>query len=689
MSTDDRGKLPSYEFHGVQFRGVSGGNHVADCPLCGKEDHFYVDAETGMYTCHKECGNGNLYTFFVKYHQRLFEETTLADYKILAKAKGIPANTLKKFELAWDPAFDRWLLPAFKINKAGNRIIANLYAWRYPDQDGKSKIWPTTGMIHSLINWDKLAKAPSHHSVMVCEGHWDTMALHWLAERNSKRNVQIVGVPGAKIFKPDWVGAMEQREVILIYDNDSDGRSGQDKATHLLTGLATRIFQIQWPVELAKGYDVRDFVVENKRKPAKSWKDLHSNLEVAKAEKVYQADVDVEEIPTFEEVISKCKETMHLDQNMIDGFAIVYATVLSAQIPGDPLWIFIVGPAGCGKTMSVRGMEKSPYVIFRSKLTPYTLVSGWRTDSGEDPSLLPLLNSKCLVLKDFTEVLTMPRADQEILYGTLRGAYDGRVEVQYGNGLFRRYDNTFFSLVAAVTPVIHSDNRASLGERFLKYEFVRSSNGHTVDHSKQVRAAMNNAIEMVTAEKGSQDLINRFISQKVDLKSLPRPPAWFFERIIGLSQIITYLRAAVKRKSGGDMPYRPQPEVGTRLAKQLMRLGMCLTQVFRTEFNERIYSIVEQVAFDTATGWSLDVVNVVMKHYPDCVKFQTLVAEAVIPHTTLKRRLDDLVHLQAIEQVQAPKKGRGRPEHAYRVSKIIEDLWIKAGLDKKVTHDSD
>ena len=317
---------------------------------------------------------------------------------------------------------------------------------------------------------------------------------------------------------------------------------------------------------------------------------------------------------------------------MVDGLAIMYATVLSIQLPGDPIWMFIVGPPGCGKTLLLNSFRNSPWAVYRSSITPKSLISGYVTSDGVDPSLIPRLRGKCFMLKDYTEIVSMPREAQDEIYGIFRGAFDGHCEKTFGNGLYRCYPDCYFSMLACVTEVIHGDDRAALGERFLKYNLVQ---GTTLDPTKHIESAITGMATQVETESKLQGVSAAFTNRDMEQESIPSPEPWFIQRVIALSRCIGHLRATVARTGRDELIYRPTPEVGTRLAKQLVKLAQCLAVVLgKKRIDMDCYRLIYQVAIDTATGWNLDIFLFLMDNFPRPVLKEEIEIAARIASTT-------------------------------------------------------
>jgi hypothetical protein len=106
---------------------------------------------------------------------------------------------------------------------------------------------------------------------------------------------------------------------------------------------------------------------------------------------------------------------------------VVIATYIANRFNTDPVWMMIIAPPSNTKTELLRAFDGHKDAYFISNLTPSTLVSGIIPKRGRpDPSLLPHLNDKIVILKDFTTVLSIRSEQQQEILAQLREAYDGQ-----------------------------------------------------------------------------------------------------------------------------------------------------------------------------------------------------------------------------------------------------------------------
>ena len=127
----------------------------------------------------------------------------------------------------------------------------------------------------------------------------------------------------------------------------------------------------------------------------------------------------------------------------------------------------------------------------------------------------------------------------------------------------------------------------------------------------QVKQAINNSIKQQIPEEELQEVATAFIEHLFDTcdpDKLPPVPQWYINRIVGLSQLVATVRATVSRKAG-ELVYRPTPEVGTRLSKQLIKMSQCMAMIQGKKTVDRsCYSLICRVAMDTCYGWHRDVI---------------------------------------------------------------------------------
>jgi hypothetical protein len=154
----------------------------------------------------------------------------------------------------------------------------------------------------------------------------------------------------------------------------------------------------------------------------------------------------------------------------------ILGTVAANLMPGDPLWLLIVGPPGGGKTELLQPIAALPSAIVTSTLTEASLLSGTPTRERAQDATGGLLRevgkSGILVCKDFGSVLNMHRETRATVLAALREIYDGNWTRRLGTDGGRTlswYGKLGF--IGACTSSIdnHHAVMTAMGERFIMY----------------------------------------------------------------------------------------------------------------------------------------------------------------------------------------------------------------------------
>jgi 5S rRNA maturation endonuclease (ribonuclease M5) len=667
--------LAPFEFHGVTFTAVKGKEKIASCPFGCPDDsktgqgHFFVNHTNGKFCCKKCTKEGNAYTFLKHFHAYHLKHTKKDHYVELSDLRRIPWQQFKDDGFAYDADNDRWLLPA--NNPKGS--LGNLYAYEWKAKD--AKLFGTTGCAQQLGFADEIkAVGP----IYICEGQWDAVALRWLFAKCKidPASYSIVYAPGATTFKNEWVSIFKNREVILLFDNDPTGRTGMDKVQKLLEKTCT-VRQVQWPAAVPTKYDIRDFVTERIDDPKRAYRQLHGIIATEQRSTGTKLTRT-----TFKSVLADFKKVIHVSKTFEDALAVVMAVSISAMTPRDPLWLFLVGPPGVGKTLLIHaflGMPEKTH--FLSKLTKQSLVSGMSAgsdDNGDenDPSVLSQIKNKCLFVEDYTTIKSMPLTVQEELFGLLRSVFNGKYDETFGNFVSRKYEDHWFSMVAGVTDVIHGDDRASLGERFLKIDMV----GEDVNEELHLHSALQDVVGKSRDDKKLRDSVAAFLNRPFKSSDLPGVPAWFHNRIVALAALGSRMRASVERR-GAELLYRPRHEFGTRLVKQLAKLGRFIAYVLgKPKVDEVVYRLVQKVAFDTVVGFNVEILHALYTNSAG-LHIPQLIDKLQLSHTTIDRRLQDLQELRVVcRSSEVRKDAKGRPQYTWHLVPHVRELWKAAEI---------
>lgn len=666
-----------FETHGVEFSGMRGDEFYGTCPFTGKANKFYVNRKTWLWDSKTAGMSGNV----AKFLEEVTEEykSNLEDELIdrLSRHRKIPPSSLKIWEMGWDG--QHYTIPVRDIN--GKIVDIRMY-------DIKHKLMRSTAGCHvGLLGADQL-KERLHEPVYVCEGEWDAMALRWLLRKQKAPGIA-VAVPGAGIFKKEWAKWFQGRRVFALYDHDEPGRKGEQTLYQRIGSIAKGMMFAHWPEELPNGFDVRDWIVYGIRKGTldKCLERLHllfkkmprrsGGVQRTQDGKVIRLMARVESpklerpdtVPTLEDVHKVYRKWLHLPNT--DAIDVMLATAMSQEMDGPPVWMFLVSPPGGAKTITLSGLTDYEKAYSTSSLTAHALISGSNERGAADPSLVPRLNGKVLVIKDFTSILNMRENEKEEIFGILRDAYDGRCGKVFGNGVERNYES-HFTIIAAVTPSIYEvgSRHAALGERFLKY--VMGDNLHHHQEEDIISRAIENVDKDTRIKEELASVTGVFLQYGFDNIKPPKLDNVLHQRIIRLAQLGARLRGTVSRNQyhQDEMTGRPFAEVGSRLGIQLSKIARSLSLIRgKTLVGEFEYSLVKKIMLDTVSQRNEDIVRAMWLYGQDkALTLQDLAAHTRYPTTTLRRLLEDMNLLKVVRR--EGKSGSGF-SHSWRLTDYI------------------
>jgi len=366
-------------------------------------------------------------------------------------------------------------------------------------------------------------------------------------------------------------------------------------------------------------------------------------VEISPGKWVRKDRIGMTETNNREMLLRTLREWLYIeDTQAVD---ILYGVALSHYLPGEPVWLFLIGAPGGTKTELLRAFQGEPFYTI-STLTPQTLISGLNTKGKVD--LLPNLNGKVLIVKDFTSILSRDSQEQAQIFADLRGCYDGYLEKAFGSGVGKKSYHAKFDLIAGVTPAIDMYRviHGILGERFLKCRI------HT-DEAK----AIDKAAELMGKEDAMRTSLANGVSDCIAyyakrIKELPIPTCDgnFLEQIKALGNITAKLRSEVARDRYHTVLYYPEAEIGTRLTKQLLKLAQALA-IFYEHANighDEIRCLI-RIARDSIPRQRLEIVKVVVdtEEYLDSTKVGEV---SNTPTQTAKETLEELWMLKLIDR---------------------------------------
>ena len=635
------------QFGFIEGTPASGGHVRGRCPFCQKQDHFYINVtnENKAWDC-KKCGRSG---GFQKFLQEVATFALGKNIPELSNDRGLSEKTLEDAEAGFING--NWILPVWDMTK---EKILNIKIY-----DG-TNFKNTAGCSTSMYGLWMLPK--KYDDIYLAEGEWDYLALKNAGAR------AMLAVPGAGTFKTESIPLFLGKRTYLLYDNDESGRRGRDKAINLLTPVSGELYTLEWPAGTPEGHDVRDIFKKKKEETLAYINPLCQRVSGSRGGVVVYSE-DIKPLDSIDEAYKVFHKWLLMkDNELLD---VIFGTVLGNRIGGDPVWMFIVAPPGGCKSEPLMTLTGGAGIETLSSLSPATLISG-HSLQGNDPSLIPLLDGKTLVIKDFTVIMGLPETERKEIQSILRDAYDGECKKVFANGVTRSYKSKF-GIIAGVTPAIetYADENTSLGERFLRWrnwlptdfggrkKYIERALAN-VSFESQMRLELSSAAKRILLANYS----NRIPSVSKEDSA----------KLICISDWISSMRGVVTRdRFRRNALYKPSPELGTRLCKELMKLYTGIGMLHGS-IDKSCFDAIKNVAKSSVNARYLDILNFIVRKGLNRIYTAKELQSAVgLSMDTVSILLDDLLLLKVMT------KGI---DGSWKVHISFQQLTIDTGLYK-------
>jgi hypothetical protein len=324
----------------------------------------------------------------------------------------------------------------------------------------------------------------------------------------------------------------------------------------------------------------------------------------------------------------------------------VLGTVAANYLPGDPVWLGLIGPPSSGKTEILNSTALLPRVVQAGTLTAAALLSGTprkQHDKGAKGGLLQQIGDFGIIaLKDFGSILSMRPDTKAETLAALREIYDGRWTRLLGtDGGKQLHWEGKLGLIFGATGVIdaHYSVLATMGDRFLLNRLALVQDGQ-FEHALKHAGSANGRMRRELAEAVG----HLFAGRRSEARPISKEETASLNKTISL---MVRLRAPVERD-------RHSREVEAIYgAEGTARVGMMLVQllagldVLGVERKQAL-ALVESVAMDSVPPIRRGAYEIVEK-YSD-VDTADVALSLGLPTNTVRRALEDLAAYRLVER---------------------------------------
>lgn len=692
-----------YYIHGVDLtKGTP--EMIGDCPFCGKEKHYFVNAMTGQYDC-KSCGvKGNATTFLTELHE--MSSSSPEDLRELAENRGVKVSTLQFCDIKRSALTDAYYLPVRNVK--GN--IINLFRSEAETNGNGSTKFPVYSAPapcrQQLYLRDKLRK---NSTVFICEGHWDSVAwvealLH-LQQRGDKvvkkgrpdpenslyASYDIAGAPGATTFSEEWLRDLKNRDVVILYDNDEAGEKGRKRLIKLMREANInfqRVRYMHW--KKSDPNDIRDVVTQEGYLGA--WRFVEDRLidvdmdEAADVEEI----IEPEKCETFSELLEHYDTQLHMTDSIRDTLAVMCALAISTAPDGSQLGLRVIGPPGSAKSTLAEAVSGCKALVFpTSKFTG--LVSGF-PNLKKAKQIAEQMNGKNVMVKDADVMLQLPNKKQ--IESEIRDALgDGVIRANFKTGVSEElYTN--FSMTQCGTFVLKQTDDSNLGSRFVDV-FIADTNSDLEDVlDVAIKSELSKSYKSVPGERGKSD--NKilapptagFILHKRDWIEEGYDenisfPKLRLEQVKAMAKMIVCSRAKVAREGKDELQFRPEKEWPTRVLKQFIKLGKVIALILAEDpkkigVNRKAISILQRICRDTCWGFHFEIIELLYS-LPEGMTSQQLGWKMGLGDTQAMKHCKDMLELGIVKRKPVKHNyGKGRKAHYFILSDDVRAAYKTA-----------
>ncbi len=345
---------------------------------------------------------------------------------------------------------------------------------------------------------------------------------------------------------------------------------------------------------------------------------------------------------TIQELTKLYQSLYHLPD---DGIVpLVCAVIIANRLPGDPVWLMIVGPSSGGKseiintTLGVQYQNK-PFVHQISTITANAFLSG-AGGAGKETSVLKKIGmSGVIAMKDFTSILSLGIETQTAVMGQLREIYDGHLVKETGTGKKLEWGpNGKLNLIAGTTEAIYSveEKFSALGPRWVNYILKDQ------DPRETTRIALKNENRIKEIRATTKEAFSEFIEWH--LNNLPSEeivlPEDISENLVDICSFVSTARSPVSRNYRGEMTLSISAEMPMRMTKECSSIAKAFYFMSGMKMEPELAKTVYKVALDCIPKQRMIALEALTRWRS--ITTAGLAAEINYPTATVRSWLEDL-----------------------------------------------
>jgi len=384
---------------------------------------------------------------------------------------------------------------------------------------------------------------------------------------------------------------------------------------------------------------------------------------------------------TYKEIEAKVLELLPNSERALK--LVLAITASSAYDNPVMVWLLMVGVPSSGKTEMVRLVKDADCTYYLDNLTQNAFVSGERATKGNKVyDLLPLIDKKCLIIKDWTSIFSLDEKMTKKLLGDLVGIYDKeftKFSSRRGNISY----SSSFSQLGCITPATlnkHTHYMNMVGPRFLCYTMPISSSDNQQASYDFIFSERDRSLVEKEARQYASSYITQITKNKMNIKNftpdIKRYLKLAAELMSNCRGIVILQSASFKSDEGDEIKYYEvldiQIEEPWRAVQQLIVLCRFLTFVVgKEEVGYEELDIIKEVVVSSMPADRSQALRMIQK-YGGLVTAKQLADLSDKSIKTSRRLLDELSALKVLDK----NRGRGAIAADYKLTDRFLDFVL-------------
>ena len=262
------------------------------------------------------------------------------------------------------------------------------------------------------------------------------------------------------------------------------------------------------------------------------------------------------------------------DDYDMESLDAVLGVAAGERLPGDPAWLLIISGSGNAKTETVQAVTGLGAHIVSTISSDGALLSASSRKQqvkGATGGLLRAIGKRgILVIKDFTSILSTSREIRASILAALREIHDGRWVRNVGTdgGQTLTWEGRIVVIGACTTAWDAAHSVATMGDRFVTIR----PDSHQGRISGGLRAVRNTGGEVAMRQELAEAVAGLVGGIKFGTTYTLTDDDE--TRIVRAAELVTLARTGVEVDYRGDVIDAHDPEMPTRLAKQLTQITL-------------------------------------------------------------------------------------------------------------------